>query len=356
MFKFMRQVGLALCVGMAVAVGLAAGGYCVARFDAKSLLKGALAALEPAQPAKPAVEVAAVDEAVAASDAEPSQAKRRKRSPVLRPVVLEEEAGEESNEAAVEEFPRLAALPLPVRELTAAALGAQAPTLDQVTTGGYTWEGKHVLAKSPAFVPGSDVTFALTNPGNVPMKFNGQDYKSGGSGVSVNGSNVLQWTNAGSDVDILSYRYVASSATAIPKTVAANRFGAASAVGGAITVRNGFSRFEIATDERAVVTAMIFKEVPASGGTSLWQYVGDAPTTVLAAKGGTYSKWRWRISPHQRVSSTSWRFAQSCLGGLPSLPLHRPPATRPKTRPQAHRWRSRSRPERASPSTTDQPI
>jgi hypothetical protein len=161
MFKFMRQVGLALCVGVAVAVGLAVGGYCVARFDVKSLLKGALAALEPANNAGQAVEVVSADQAASDSDPDPLVAKRRDRGPVLRPVVLEEEeVGEEPVEAVVEEFPRLAALPLPVRELTTAALGDASPTPTPVVASVKVGERTYLKAdfdKDPKIEPGATV-------------------------------------------------------------------------------------------------------------------------------------------------------------------------------------------------------
>ena len=98
MFKFFGRVGLALCVGVAIAVGLAIGSQFVSRFDARTLLKGALAALEPV-PAQPvAVEVDADDAEEHLSKPGRQSSKRGGQIPPLRRVALED-----VEQAAVEE-------------------------------------------------------------------------------------------------------------------------------------------------------------------------------------------------------------------------------------------------------------
>ncbi len=284
MFKFMRQVGLALCVGMAVAVGLAARGYCVARFDAKSLLKGALAALEPAQPAKPAVEVAAVDEAIADSDAEPSQAKRRKRSPVLRPVVLEEAtavadpileedevATPDRNEVPSSGPPQMASLPQLSSSLAAAATGqpipaAVHPRLKRITSGGYTWLAADVREKMPLGSSGQ-AKFELDGfVGHVDLKLwlNDKILENTSSSLDlklVDGWNVLS-SEIGAERKVLaSVMSGAQTALLIPKIhqVSNGRFkGWEPWTTSAVAAWNGYVRLQVAMGEGVNPQVLLF--------------------------------------------------------------------------------------------------
>jgi hypothetical protein len=330
MFKFFGRVGLALCVGVAIAVGLAIGSQFVSRFDARTLLKGALAALEPV-PAQPGA-VAVLAAQAGGIDAQPQVAdpleadevrpaprqrlvKRSPRGNLVRPVVLEEEATVEdlSNVPPDQEraVPRLAALPLPVRDLTAATAMAIPASikLGRVTAGDYTWTGD--AAKPHLFVPGGRMQFEIVGAGAQTFEFNGVAYTSLTTVDPNVGDNDLLWTGGGNRESLFRFSFhgnLASPRPAVPQAVAIDRYSAlVSPVPDPVTFHNGVARFEIAADDNAVLTPMIFRPTKRADGTDIWEYSGNATLKKQTAKGSGVVEVEVQV-PHHGTGSCKLAF------------------------------------------------